>query len=207
MTDSQPIGYCSPPKETQFKPGSKARKAPNLLGDARIIERILIAAIQDPLNKKVEISRLTLAFVSLVDCIRELRQIPRQGQLRPDLDPAQALKMMNRLRTRMPVEIPGAVAGLSDGPGFGGGVGSGKGFKKGWRKNRKTTDAVEVTSIDTLSNDGTVNGVVTPDNRSEFEKVKDQAAEPEQKPSDGQPQTGAPKPAQNQKPLYGVGTP
>jgi hypothetical protein len=172
----------NPNPATRFKPGVKHVKPPSLLAHARKIEQILFDNMQDPNCKRTDLSRLVSSFVLLVDCIRELRQVPRQGMLRPDLDPVQALKMMNRLRTRMTIDVPGtAAAGLSDGPTAGR-----KPLGKGWK--RKSRDAEEVTEhsadIETDAN----------------------AGNPEDNPTNDQPESRTETPSPSPKPIYGTGT-
>lgn len=71
---------------------------------------------QNPKETAVGLSSLARAWSELEDRKRILRGVPLPGQLRPDLDPAQALKMLKRLRSRQPVEMPGVSASICEGP-------------------------------------------------------------------------------------------
>jgi hypothetical protein len=64
----------------------------------------------------IKLASLVRSWVAVTDCVREIRGIPKAGQLRPDLDPAQAMKALKRIRERLPVDIAGHKSALADGP-------------------------------------------------------------------------------------------
>lgn len=91
---------------TSSKTGNARRSAP--LSQALAIQWILVSDTVNPQTPPAVRASLARSWCLVQDCIRELRGIPKAGQLRPDLDPVQMMKAMKRLRSRKSVDmLPG----------------------------------------------------------------------------------------------------
>jgi hypothetical protein len=68
----------------------------------------------EPKVTDAALAQLSRSWCLVCDALRELRGIPKAGQMRPDLDPVQAMKAMRRLRSRMPLEVAGSAVDITE---------------------------------------------------------------------------------------------
>jgi hypothetical protein len=104
-----------PSPATQFAIGHTPKPV-NLLRDARELEQLVMEKARTPKLDADSLASLVRSFVALLDGIRELRGIPKAGQLRPDLDPEQLLKALKRARERKPFELTAGKVTFTEGP-------------------------------------------------------------------------------------------
>ncbi len=58
-------------------------------------------------------AQVARALCLVLDCIRELRGIPKAGQLRPELDPVRMAKQLRKARGKSSIEVAGLITRIA----------------------------------------------------------------------------------------------
>jgi len=85
-------------------PGTENARCTPLM-EARHIQRLLFSRCCQEKVTDAALGLLARSWCLVADAIRELRGIPKAGQLRPDLDPVQMAKAVKRMRSRQPIDL------------------------------------------------------------------------------------------------------
>ena len=84
------------------------------LMEARQIQRLLFSRCCQEKVTDAALGLLARSWCLVADAIRELRGIPKAGQLRPDLDPVQLAKALKRSRSRRPIDLAPIAAAFGE---------------------------------------------------------------------------------------------